>query len=133
MWMALGDLTDDPSYYRKAIQLSNGRFSQAFISLGKYHFDKGELSDASSAYNQALRLRPLIPSVWFRVGTISMQLEDWDTALTAFSEVVQQTPDEGEAWANVAAVHMHNKHPQEAYPALAESLNSSTKILTRNT
>ncbi|KAL3916163.1 MAG: hypothetical protein SGILL_005303, partial [Bacillariaceae sp.] len=122
MWMALGDLTEDPAHYQKAISLSNGRFSQAYISLGKYHFDKGELSKASDAYRKALELRPLIPSVWFRVGTISMQLGDWDTALTAFSEVVQQQPDEAEAWANVAAVHMHNNHPQEAYPALVESL-----------
>ncbi|KAG7348582.1 tetratricopeptide repeat protein [Nitzschia inconspicua] len=122
MWMALGDLTENPDHYRRAIELSNGRFSQAYISLGKYHFDKGELVEALSAYKKALELRPLIPSVWFRVGTISMQMGDWDTALTAFSEVVQQQPDEGEAWANVAAVHMHNKHPHEAYPALVESL-----------
>jgi tetratricopeptide (TPR) repeat protein len=122
MWMALGDLTGDPTHYQKAIELSSGRFSQAYISLGKFCFDKGQLQEAACAYKQALQLRPLIPSVWFRVGTISMKLGDWDTALTAFSEVVQQQPDEGEAWANVAAVHMHNKHPQEAYPALVESL-----------
>jgi tetratricopeptide (TPR) repeat protein len=122
MWMALGDLTNDPDHYRKAIELSNGRFSQAYISLGKYHFEKGDLLDAKTAYQKALTLRPLIPSVWFRVGTISMRMGDWDTALTAFSEVVQQQPEEGEAWANVAAVHMHNNHPQEAYPALVESL-----------
>ena len=41
-------------------------------------------------------------------------------ALKAFSEVVQQQPDEAEAWANVAAVHMHEKRPAEAYPALVE-------------
>jgi len=125
MWMALGDLTNDPSHYNKAIELSKGRFSQAYISLGKYYFDKGELSEAVTAYKKALELRPLIPSVWFRVGTISMQLGDWDAALSAFSEVVQQQPDEAEAWANVAAVHMHNKRPAEAYPALVESLKQN--------
>jgi tetratricopeptide (TPR) repeat protein len=51
-----------------------------------------------------------------------MQLDRWDTALRAFSEVVQQQPDEFEAWANVAAIHMHNKQPHQAYPALNESL-----------
>jgi tetratricopeptide (TPR) repeat protein len=125
MWLALGDLTNDPSYYNKAIEISNGRFSHAYISLGKYHFDKGELTKAASAYKKALQLRPLIPSVWFRMGTICMQLGDWDSALTAFSEVVQQQPDEAEAWANVAAVHMHNKRPAEAYPALTESLKQN--------
>lgn len=122
MWMALGDLTEDPSYYEKAIELSRGRFAQAYINMGKYYFDKGDLSAAKDAYKNALQLRPLVSSVWFRVGTISMQLKDWNSALQAFSEVVQQEPDEAEAWANVAAVHMQNKHPDKAYPALVESL-----------
>jgi tetratricopeptide (TPR) repeat protein len=51
-----------------------------------------------------------------------MQLQDWSTALEAFSNVVQQEPEEYDAWANVAAIHMKNKHPDEAYPALRESL-----------
>eukprot|EP00529_Nitzschia_sp_RCC80_P019398 CAMPEP_0113441390 /NCGR_PEP_ID=MMETSP0014_2-20120614/1055_1 /TAXON_ID=2857 /ORGANISM="Nitzschia sp." /LENGTH=419 /DNA_ID=CAMNT_0000332227 /DNA_START=1 /DNA_END=1257 /DNA_ORIENTATION=- /assembly_acc=CAM_ASM_000159 len=125
MWMALGDLTEDPTYYEKAIELSRGRFAQAYINLGKYHFDKGDLLAAKDAYKKALQLRPLVASVWFRVGTISMQLKDWDSALQAFSEVVQQEPEEAEAWANVAAVHIHNKHPDKAYPALSESLKQN--------
>jgi hypothetical protein len=28
MWTALGDLTQDPRYYEKAVELSRGRFSQ---------------------------------------------------------------------------------------------------------
>jgi tetratricopeptide (TPR) repeat protein len=51
-----------------------------------------------------------------------MQLSRWQQALRAFSEVVLQRPEEAEAWANIAAVHMHNKSPVEAYPALNESL-----------
>lgn len=125
MWTALGDITNEPENYEKAIALSRGRFSQAYISLGKYHFDKGDLQKAADAYRHALKLRPLLPSVWFRVGTICMQLEDWEGALLAFSEVVQQQPEEAEAWANVAAVHMRNKEPQKAYPALTESLKHS--------
>jgi tetratricopeptide (TPR) repeat protein len=132
MWAALGDITDDPRHYEEAIKLSKGRFSQAYISLGKYYFDKGDLNKAADAYRRALKLRPLIPSVWFRVGTISMQLGDWEGALAAFSEVVQQQPDEAEGWANVAAVHMHNKHPAGAYPALVEVRKRSTQTQRPN-
>lgn len=127
MWTALGDITNDPSHYVKAVELSNGRFSQAHISLGKHYFDAGDLVKASTNYRNALKLRQLLPSVWFRVGTISMQLEDWDGALVAFTEVVQQHPEEAQAWANVAAVHMHNKQPLEAYPALNESLRHNRR------
>ena len=125
MWVALGDITNDISYYEKAIKLSKGRFCQAFVSLGESLFKTGDLSKASENYQQALKLRPLLPAVWFKLGTISMQLGDWSMALKAFSEVVQQQPDEADAWANVAAVHMHEKRPAGAYPALVEVSSQS--------
>jgi tetratricopeptide (TPR) repeat protein len=125
MWSALGDLTNDPQHHLKALALSKGRFTTAWVALGKYDFDHGNLRASAEHYRKALALRPLMPAIWFRVGTISMQLEDWETALEAFSQVVQQEPEESDAWANVAAVHMHNRQPQQAYPALVESLKYS--------
>eukprot|EP00980_Cylindrotheca_fusiformis_P013496 scaffold3450_cov114-Cylindrotheca_fusiformis.AAC.1 len=120
MWVALGDLCNDLSHYQEAISLSNGRFCQAYVSLGENLFQRGQLVEASNCYQLALELRPLLPRVWFRLGTVSMQLGEWKVALKAFSEVVQQQPEESEAWANVAAVHQHEKCPAKAYPALVE-------------
>ena len=122
MWAALGDLTKDPTHYEKAIALSNGRYSDAFLALGEYFFEKGDLAIAADHLEKALKLRPLNSVAWFRLGAICMQLGRWKNALRSFSEVVLQNPEEGEAWANIAAVHMHNKSPAEAYPALNESL-----------
>ena len=122
MWAALGDLTGEPENYEKAVELSHGRFSHAYVCLGRYYFEKGYLEVAAQHYESALKVRPLSPPTWFRLGTISMQLKRWDVALKAFTEVVQQEPEEGEAWANVAAIHLHNKQPTEAYPALNEAL-----------
>jgi len=122
MWEALGDLTKDPSYYEKAVEVSHGRYSSAYLALASHQFDNGQLDLAAENYKKALAIRPHVTIGWFRLGTISMQLKQWDTALQAFSQVVQQEPTESDAWANVAAVHMHNKRPAEAYPALVESL-----------
>ena len=122
MWSALGDLTKDPAHYEKALEISFGRFSDAHIALGEHHFVNGDLVKACDCFEKALKIRPLIPSAWFRLGTMSMQLENWQLALRSFSEVVMQKPDEADAWANIAAVHMRNGKPSEAYPALNESL-----------
>lgn len=122
MWNALGDITNDPTYYEKAIELSKGKFSNSYLALGSYYFEKGELEKASENYKNAVRLRPLHPEAWFRLGTIYMQIKQWDDSLRAFSEVVMQEPEDADAWANIAAIHMHNKRPSEAYPALVESL-----------
>lgn len=122
MWAALGDLTKGPAHYERAIELSKGRYSDAYLALGEYHAGKRNLEQAAYNFEKALKVRPLTPAAWFRLGTISMQLSRWETALRAFSEVVLQEPEEADAWANIAAIHMHNKQPSEAYPALNESL-----------
>ena len=120
MWAALGDITKDYVCYEKALDLSGGKFSTAFIALGKHYSDKGDLLKAIDCFRSAVRVKPLSPHVWFRLGALSMKTEDWETALHAFTEVVQQEPEEADAWANVAAVHMRNRNPTEAYPALVE-------------
>jgi tetratricopeptide (TPR) repeat protein len=120
MCAALGSLTNDPKYFERALELSNGKFYDAHVALGKLHFDRGDMRKSLSHYRAGLAIKPLMPAVWFRVGTICMQLKEWDAALRAFTEVVQQEPEEGDAWANVAAIHMHRKNPSEAYPALVE-------------
>ena len=125
MWAALGDLTKDPAHYEKAIELSKGRYSDAYLALGEYLFGTGDLERTADCFEKALKVRPLSPSAWFRLGTISMKLGQWQTALRAFSEVASQEPEESDAWANIAAIHMHNKQPAEAYPALNESLKYS--------
>lgn len=122
MWEALGNITNDPKCFEKAIEVSYGRYSSAFLALGSHHFDKGEMETAADYYEKALKIRPLVTSAWFRLGTIHMQLERWEAALRAFSEVVQQEPEEYDAWANVAAIHMRQRRPAEAYPALMEAL-----------
>jgi hypothetical protein len=55
-----------------------------------------------------------------RLGTISTKTSKLHDALSALTRVVQLEPEEHEAWANVAAVHMRNKNPAETYTALQE-------------
>ena len=120
MWVALGDLTGDSSYYQNAIRISNGRYATAFTAMGRLLFNKNDLRKASEYLQKGLRIKPLLPQIWFLVGTISMRIEDWDTALRAFSEVVQQEPEEGDAWSNIAAIHIRNRNPSKAYTAIIE-------------
>jgi len=125
MYAALGDITKDPKYFERSLELSHGKYYDSHVALGKYYFDKGDMKTALKYFLDGLEIKPLLPAVWFRVGTISMQLREWDTALKAFTEVVQQEPAEGDAWANVAAIHIHRRNPAEAYPALLESLKQN--------
>jgi Flp pilus assembly protein TadD len=52
-----------------------------------------------------------------------MKLLDLDNALAAFSRVVQLQPENGEAWANAAAVHCQKgNHWNEAFRCIREAV-----------
>ena len=108
------------------MRFPKGKYSGAYIALGKYYSEKGDYVKAVEYFKDAVDIKPLSPNVWFNLGALSMRLEDWPTALKAFTEVVQQEPEEGDAWANVAAIHMRNKEPAEAYPALNENIEAQS-------
>jgi len=61
MWTALRDLTQDPSHYERAVEVSNGRFSNASIALGRYYFDKGDFERSLGYYVKALKIQTLAP------------------------------------------------------------------------
>ena len=122
MWAALGDLTDEEEHYSKAWELSNGKYARAKAALGRKSYDRGEFRAAVEHLTAAVAVKPLTPSAWFLLGNACMRSDLWVEALNAFTHVVQQEPEEGDAWANIAAIHMHNKNSGSAYPALNESL-----------
>ena len=43
-------------------------------------------------------------------------------SLQAFTRCAQQEPDNGEAWNNIAAIHLQLHHPPEAFSALSEAV-----------
>ena len=54
-----------------------------------------------------------------------MRLNRWEDALAAFSRVVQQDPEQNDAWGNIAAIHMKLKNAASAYAALKEALRGA--------
>uniref|UniRef100_A0A7S1U0T7 Uncharacterized protein n=1 Tax=Phaeomonas parva TaxID=124430 RepID=A0A7S1U0T7_9STRA len=122
MLTSLGDVTQDPTFYERAWEVSRGRYARAQVNLGSYHLGKGKMAEARDAYLLALAVKPLQPDIWFRLGAITMRLKEWDTSLNAFSNAVMQVPDAAEAWGNVGAIHMQKDDYESAYPALQEGL-----------
>ncbi len=123
MWCALGDLTQNhPEYYEKAWELSKGRYAKAQVSLGRYHFGKGDYRCSVKHLEKAVSIKPLLPAAWFTLGSANMRLERWDDALRAFSRVVMQCPEEGQAYANSGAIHLRQGNWEAAVTAFKESL-----------
>ena len=118
----LGDITGDAACYERAWAASGRRLARAQRSLGHHCLAQQRWAAAAAHYRAALALNALFPRSWFALGCAAMQLGDLDGALGAFSRVVALVPDDGEAWCNIAAVHMHAGRAREAHGALQEAL-----------
>ncbi|KAG0203616.1 hypothetical protein BGX28_004139 [Mortierella sp. GBA30] len=118
----IGDLDQDPEKYKQAWEVSGHRFARAQRSLGSYHFKHQEYEPAKECYQRALKINPLFENSWFILGCIGMQLEDFDIALEAFTKVVSIDANNGEAWNNIAAIHMRRNNNLDAQHALRQAL-----------
>ncbi|OAQ30634.1 TPR-like protein, partial [Linnemannia elongata AG-77] len=118
----LGDLDQDPEKYKEAWEASGQRFARAQRSLGAYYFKRDQFQEAMTAYQLALKINPLFENSWYVLGCIGMQVEDFDVAIEAFTRVVSIDQSNGEAWNNIAAVHMRRKNNLDAQHALRQAL-----------
>ncbi|KAI1321744.1 hypothetical protein EDD11_000020 [Mortierella claussenii] len=118
----IGDLDEDPEKYREAWEVSGHRFARAQRSLGAYLFKRQEFESAKECYQRALKINPLFDNSWFILGCIGMQLEDFDVAIEAFTKVVSIDQSNGEAWNNLAAIHMRRNNNLDAQHALRQAL-----------
>ncbi|KAK3845866.1 MAG: hypothetical protein J3R72DRAFT_380518 [Linnemannia gamsii] len=118
----LGDLDQDPEKYKEAWEASGKRFARAQRSLGAYYFKREQFQEAMVGYQLALKINPLFENSWYVLGCIGMQIEDYDVAIEAFTRVVSIDQSNGEAWNNIAAIHMRRKNNLDAQHALRQAL-----------
>lgn len=107
-WCLYGDL-DVPNcehHYKKALEVSNGSSSRAWRSLGGLYFAKGDNKSTVEVLRNAVAINPLYHHTWFILGCASIRLEDWDSAIEAFSRCVAVEDDDAESWNNLASVYL---------------------------
>lgn len=123
LFCILGDLEKSTAAYERAWEVSNQRYSRAQRSLGKYYSTSGELDKADIAYSKSLKVNPQNHAIWFALGCVRLQLEDWPGAVQAFGRAVQIEDDDAESWSNLA-VALLNRPPE---PSLGDSETSEAK------
>eukprot|EP00727_Mastigamoeba_balamuthi_P010689 m51a1_g6242 hypothetical protein (773) ;mRNA; f:14739-17992 len=118
----LGDVTDDPSWYARAWEVSGKRFPRAKRSLGHWYLRREKWSDCIAHYLDALALNPIFPTIWFSVGCAALRVSDWHQAQKAFSRCVSLDGEDAEAWSNLAAAQMRLDQPAAAQGSLKEAV-----------
>ena len=103
LFCILGDLEKSVAAYERAWEVSNSLYARAQRSLGRHYFQKGDLKRADEAYLKSLRINPQNHSIWFALGCVRLQIEDWTGAVDAFTRAVQMDDQDAESWSNLAA------------------------------
>lgn len=102
LFCILGDLEKSTAAYERAWEISSQRYARAQRSLGKFYSTNGELDKAGTAYARSLKVNPQNHAIWFALGCIRLQQEDWAGAVDAFGRAVQVEDNDAESWSNLA-------------------------------
>lgn len=120
----LGDVTHDKKYLETAWEESGFKYARAKRALARMCVEAEEWEDAVQHFKEALAINPLFPEAWFTYGCSAIQVNDMQLAAHAFTTVVQQTPENGEAWNNLGRVLHGLGKTKEALKALSEAAKS---------
>ncbi|XP_020213040.1 tetratricopeptide repeat protein 27 [Cajanus cajan] len=122
LWCSLGDTTANDACYEKALEVSNNRSARAKCSLARSAYNRGDYETSKILWESAMSLNSLYPDGWFALGAAALKARDIEKALDAFTRAVQLDPENGEAWNNIACLHMIKKKSKESFIAFKEAL-----------
>ncbi|XP_039055508.1 tetratricopeptide repeat protein 27-like isoform X1 [Hibiscus syriacus] len=122
LWCSLGDITHSDTCYEKALEVSNDRSARAKRSLAYNAYGRGEYEKSKILWESALALNSLYSNGWFALGASALKARDIEKALDGFTRAVQLDPENGEAWNNIACLHMVKKKNKESFIAFKEAL-----------
>uniref|UniRef100_A0ACD5VXK4 Uncharacterized protein n=1 Tax=Avena sativa TaxID=4498 RepID=A0ACD5VXK4_AVESA len=122
LWCSLGDATNNADHYKKALEVSNNRSARALRSLARSAYNKNDFYTSKILWESALALNSLYPDGWFAYGTTAWKDKDLEKALDAFSRAVQLDPENGEAWNNIACLHMIRGKSQASVQSFREAV-----------
>ncbi|KAE9608627.1 putative 43kDa postsynaptic protein [Lupinus albus] len=122
LWCSLGDTTTNDTCYEKALEVSNNRSARAKRSLARSAYNRGDYETSKILWESAMSMNSMYPDGWFAFGAAALKARDIEKALDAFTRAVQLDPDNGEAWNNIACLHLIKKKSKEAFIAFKEAL-----------
>jgi tetratricopeptide (TPR) repeat protein len=94
---------------------------EAILAKAEEALARGDLHLAERLYGQATVAKPASPEAWYGKGRVFSLQEEWEKALRCFSIATKFGPKFGNAWAGLAAAHLHLGDKDRARAALAKA------------
>ncbi|MBA0849280.1 hypothetical protein Goshw_013880 [Gossypium schwendimanii] len=133
LWCSLGDITHSDACYEKALEVSNDSDVLPIMHMEEESMRNLKSYGISASlflllfllqldWESALALNSLYSNGWFALGAAALKARDVEKALDGFTRAVQLDPENGEAWNNIACLHMIKKKSKESFIAFKEAL-----------
>ncbi|KAJ0974555.1 hypothetical protein J5N97_016520 [Dioscorea zingiberensis] len=122
LWCSLGDVTNNDAYYEKALEVSNNKSVRAKRSLARSAYNRKDYETSKSLWEAAMAQNSFYPEGWFALGFAALKAGDYEKALDGFTQTVLFDPENGDAWNNIACLHLKKKKTKEAFVAFREAL-----------
>lgn len=127
MLCVLGDIYKDINYYKKALDLSKGKYKRAQKSLGRFFFLKKNYDEALVYYKNAVSLNEMDLLCWLNMGYIYMSMNDSKSAILCFHKAVFIDDCQSKAWANLAVLYKGIKKHEEAFNSIKEAVKHNER------
>lgn len=98
--LAIGYMVRAQARYGRYQLGDEGTDGQAGGAVAKGALARKLLDDIQADYDEALRLAPATPPIWFNKGNILFEKEDYAGAVDAYTKAIELKPDFGEAYYN---------------------------------
>ena len=92
---------------------------RGYAELSFLHAENAELQHATELLRQAVTLRPLFPDYRYYLGTLLMDMQHVDQAITELQRVLTINPEYGHAALHLAAAHIDRDSIDKALDLLA--------------
>lgn len=87
---------------------------EAHSNLGAIYLQIGRLTEALHQSQQALKIAPNDPQIYFKIGLIFSKMGRYAAAIDAYKEAIRIAPNDLETHLNLAVTYEQNQHPVDA-------------------
>ncbi|CAI4230735.1 unnamed protein product [Auanema sp. JU1783] len=122
LYVYLGDITEEVSYYETAIKISSDKNAKARKAIGMLHLIRKQYDEAYVHLRRSLELQPIQLGVWFNAGYCAWMTKQYVEAATCYHRCVSLEPEHFEAWSNLSAAYIRQNQKERARRILQEAL-----------
>lgn len=122
MHCLLGELTGELDHYHYSWKISDCKYARAPKMLGMHYFSIKDYDKALEYFKQSVNVNSIQTDIWYRIGYIGLEKEDWKMAADAYRHVLQFDTESFEAWNNLSKAYIHSGEHLRAWHTLQEAI-----------